>query len=199
MLDVTPEFVFLPGDDEDANQLLARFHEEFLAPGPVGWEARADAMRWLLEHSWLPPLPWKQQGTTCALYQGSAMQCAGVQARRKVNPKYAITTWLKVGGFHGAEWIPRAKLDSGEENIIRGDLPYWCGGDAHSWPDAKNGHVGCALTGRDFEWATAEGGGAKGVCRLSAGPKDISTSFGRPLRGVWRPNLMTSNIWSQST
>ncbi len=204
MTDVRPEFVFLPGDDESANDLLARFHEEFLAAGPIEWTgARADDFREILEATWLPPIPWKQGGTSCALWQGTAMQAAGVQARRKVNTSYAITTWLKVNGFAEdnpeteyleGSWIPAAKLKAGEP-VIRGDIPYWCGGSATTWQAAKNGHVACVTSGSGFDWTLAQGGGSNGRCSIKTEAVSILDHLGRPLRGVWRPNLMSSSIW----
>lgn len=189
-------FVFLPGDDESANDRLARFHEEFLGPGPSGWVDRAEDFRWLMEH-FLPPVPWKQKGTTCALYQGAALMAVGAQVRRPVpahekpKPKaYAITTWVKFH-FGGEEWIPVERIKSGAEEIIRGDLPYWS-----NTTSGVDGHIGCVRTGEGFTWSTAEGGGGlpKGTCKLSDGAKDILLSHGRHLRGVVRPNLMASVI-----
>lgn len=194
-------FVFLPGTDEDANERLARFHEEFLAAGPVEWTGkRADDFKELLTATWLPPIPWKQGGTTCALYQGTAMQAAGVQARRKVNTSYAITTWLKVNGFAEdkpeteyleGSWISVAKLKAGEP-VIRGDIPYFCGGNARTWQAATNGHVVCVTSGSGFDWIIAQGGGSNGRCSIKTEPVSILDHLGRPLRGVWRPNLMAS-------
>jgi len=194
---------FQPHPDESANDRLARFHETFLAPGPVGWGDRPADMRALLEASWLPPIPWRQDGTTCALYQGSALQASGVQARRRVNSSYAITTWMAVNDWSGDEWISRERIMAGEP-IMRGDIWYICsdagsmtvGGRVYKWTHwraALNGHVGCALSGSGFLWRTAEGGGANGQCRLSMAAKDL-TKLGRKLQGVVRPNLMDSSI-----
>ncbi len=188
-------FIFLPGSDESANDRLARFHEEFLAAGPVGWVEREADFRWLMSH-YLPPAPWKQKGTTCALYQGACLMAVGAQLRRPVPPReappkaYAITTWVKFS-FSGEQWIPIAKLKSGAEEITRGDLLYWS-----NTTSGEDGHIGCVLTGEGFTWATAEGGGGlpKGTCKLSDGTKDILLSHGRHLRGVVRPNLMKSVI-----
>lgn len=200
---------------DTANNLLAAFHESFLAVGPIEWTGpRAEDFRAILTATWLPPIPWKQGGTTCALWQGTAMMAAGVQARRKVNPAYAITTWIKTRGFVAPEWIPESQIvDSIPEmpqdplqaamwklewsnkfTIIRGDIVYWCGGTASTWKAATNGHVGCVLTGSGDIWRTAEGGGANGRCKLSDAPKDISVHSGRPRRGVWRPNNFASSI-----
>ena len=189
------QFLFLPGSAESANDRLARFHEEFLGPGPAGWVDRADDFRWLMEH-FLPPVPWKQRGTTCALYQGAALMAVGAQNRRppppyeKPSKSYAIVTWVKFS-FSGEQWIPFSKLQNGAEEIIRGDLPYWS-----NTTSGFDGHIGCVLAGEGFTWSTAEGGGGlpKGTCKLSDGPKDISLSHGRRLRGVARPNLMGSVI-----
>lgn len=187
-------FVFLPEDGASANDELERFHEEFLAAGPVEWTGpRAADFRELLESTWLPPVPWKQGGTTCALYQGTAMQAAGLQARRKVNPQYAITTWLKCRGFVGPEWIPVEDLKAAG-GAIRGDLPYFCGGGPSTWKAATNGHVACVTTGSGLDWILAQGGGANGRCKIGDAPVSILSHSGRPLRGVWRPNHFASVI-----
>lgn len=187
-------FVFLPDDSETANNELARFHEEFLGAGDVGWVHRADDMRWLMSH-FLKPQPWKQNGTTCALYQRGALMAAQLAAPIHVPPhrtpseSYAITTWVDFH-FGGAQWIPIAKLKDGE-GIIRGDLPYWS-----NTTSGADGHIGCVRDGSGFTWSTAEGGGGLplGTCKLSDGRKDISLSHGRQLKGVVRPNHMTTVI-----
>lgn len=188
------EFVFLPDEGASANDELARFHEEFLAAGPVEWTgARAADFKALLESTWLPPVPWKQGGTSCALYQGTAFQAAQLQARRKVNPQYAITTWLKCRGFVGPEWIGINELH-GTGGAIRGDICYWSGGGPNTWKAATNGHVACVTTGSGFDWILAQGGGANGRCKIGDAPVSILTHAGRPLRGVWRPNHFASVI-----
>lgn len=192
-------FIFLPEDGASANDELARFHEEFLAAGNVGWVEREADFRWLMSH-WLKPQPWKQGGTTCALYQGSAMQACGIQAQRHVNTAYAITTWMKVGEYIQPEWVPFADIESGKNPIIRGDILYWVGSRGMApnvWRKLTTGHVGCVLTGDGFTWKTAEGGGGLplGTCRMSDAPKDITkTKNGRALQGLWRPNHMRSVI-----
>lgn len=200
---VKPEWTFLPGDDEPPNELLARFNEEFLAAGPVGWVQRADDFRWLMSSTWLAPYPWKQEGTTCALYLGSALQACGVQARRHVNTKYAITTWLHVAGFREDDpeteyvegsWIPEEHLPAAG-GLIRGDVVYYCSGTSKTWQAAKDGHVRCLLIGSGDRWKIAEGGGGLplGTCKMSDGLIDIRVSRARPRRGVWRPSLMVQS------
>ena len=201
MTDVRPAFVFLPEDDETPNDRVARCHEEFLSAGPLEWtNDRADDFKQILTDTWLAPIPWKQGGTTCALWQGTVLQAAQVQARRKVNPQYAITTWLKVNGFTEdkpeteyveGSWIPVDKLRA-DGGPIRGDIPYWCGGGPSTWQAATNGHVANLLTGSGFDWLIAQGGGTNGRCKIASKPDSILTHLNRPLRGVWRPNLMVA-------
>lgn len=193
------KLIWLPESGATANEELARFHEWFLAAGPVGWIERADDMRWLLDQSFTNGgALWKMNGTTCAFYQGAAMQTAGIQERRKSPRVTGITTWMAASWFSGPEWIPIGDVFAGKAELQRGDIPYWCGYAKSEpparWQQALNGHVGCILAGRDFLWTTAEGGGANGRCKLSAGAKDVLLHTSRPLRGVWRPNEMRSSI-----
>lgn len=191
-------FVFLRGSDESHNDAHARYQEELLADGPIGWVERPEAMRGFLASTFTNGLgAWKTKGTTCALFQGGALQGSGAQERRPTPTRYGITTWMRASWFSGAEWIPWSKLASGEERIIRGDITYYAGNKdpnqpARVWQAATNGHVECALVGDGFSWAVAAGGGANGRCALSNGPKDITLSWGRHLRGIWRPNHMAS-------
>lgn len=196
---VTPAFEFLPADGESANDRLARYEEELLADGPIGWKERPDVMREFLKSTFSNGATlWKIGGTTCAVFQGGCLIGCGAQDRRPSPHNPAITTWLHASWFSGPGWIPVAKLISGEEEIIRGDIAYWCGNDkleaAKGWKAATNGHVGCMREGSGFHWSTAEGGGADGRCQLQDSKKDVSNSWTRPLRGVWRPNLMKATV-----
>lgn len=151
--------------------------------------------------------------TSCAIFAGACLIRSGVQPARGWPKARAITTWLGVRGFSGeASWVPYesdeqlakrnlARALSGLDpvppfRVQRGDICYWCGGDAKTWPQATNGHVGIALAGAGHMWLTAEGGGSPGgtMCRLSKEAKDIRSSSGRPLRGVWRPDLMPAQL-----
>lgn len=192
--------VFLRGSDESHNDALARYQAELLAEGPIGWVERPDVMRSFLASTFTNGLgAWKTRGTTCALFQGGALQGAGVQARRKLPTVYAITTWMKASWFAGPEWIPWGELAAGAESIIRGDILYYAGSSSaeqsvRAWQAAYNGHVECAQVGDAFTWTTSAGGGGNGRCALSEKPKDVRVNWSRHLRGLWRPNNLASAI-----
>lgn len=190
--------IFLRGSDESHNDALARYQADLLADGPIGWVERPEVMREFLSSTFTNGAQaWKTRGTTCALFQGGALQGAGVQERRKLPTVYGITTWMKASWFSGREWIPWGELAAGAESIIRGDILYYAGSSnpeqsARIWQAAFNGHVECAQVGADFTWTTSAGGGANGRCALSEKPKDVRVNWGRHLRGLWRPNWMAS-------
>lgn len=200
---IEPAFVFLPGDDESANDLLARYAEERLTPGPMGWQERPEAMRDFLTTTFTNGAGlWHLNGTTCALFIGGCLIGSGVQDRRPSPRITGITTWIKASWFSGDEWIPVEKLEAGEESIIRGDIFYWCGTSRDEpkarWTQYTNGHVACARQGDGFVWSFAQGGGANGRCALHDPASDVLENWNRHLRGVWRPNLMAATVAGKS-
>lgn len=177
------------------NERVATEAERILQHGEMGnLGARgADYEAWL-ERTFGNGRSLRTVATSCAIFAGGCLIASGVQNKRGWPKARAITTWLGVRGFSGeASWVPTSAPGFG---VRRGDIMYWCGGDAKTWPAATNGHVGIALAGAGHMWLTAEGGGSPGgtMCRLSKEAKDIRSSSGRPLRGVWRPDLMPAQL-----
>lgn len=180
-----------------ANERVAAEAERILGPGPMSWlERQAEHIAWLAEafgegRQLLKGL-YDGPGTECAVFVAGCLIHGGVQAHRGPPHVPAITTWLGVRGFAGERsWRSLADLEA-HGGPLRGDILYWAGGPGGSnWQAATNGHVGVCL-GDGWTIRTAEGGGSPGGtgCRLSTAPKDIRSSWGRPLRGVWRPNAM---------
>lgn len=189
---VTPAFVFLRQDSESNNDALARCAEEVLAPGPMADTLRGDDYQWFLDDTFGNGKQLRHKATSCAVFVGGCSIAASVQKKRGWPRINGITTWAGYGWFGSKSWIAAKKL-AALGGVMRGDVLYWCGGNAITWQAAFNGHVGIARTGSGMLWTTAEGGGSPGgtCCRLSE-PKDISESWKRPLRGVWRPNLLVS-------
>jgi hypothetical protein len=198
LLTNAPAFVFLAEDGETAGAAVARCAREALAGGPMGCHLRGDHYRSFLEirgpdaygH---PSDSLSYVHTSCAVFAGTCRIHAGVQPVKPwhAEGRWGITSWLGTS-FQASLWVPH---HDGEPSV--GAVLYWgslTGG---------NGHVGIVLERVGDLYLTAEGGGSlhpdemKGmtatqihqtqgtVCRMSAQPKDISTSWGRPLQGWW--------------
>lgn len=203
MTTVAPAFIFLREDGESPNDAVARCALQATAPGPMGRTVRAADYKSFLEAGFAVDTPsrpiFASAGTHCAIFARCCLACAGAKPRGVRPAITGITSWLGVGWFFEPEWVPVEKLKSG---VIPGDILYWCGSPGMTlaqWRAALNGHVGVVLPPEDESaprsgWVhrTAEGGGAPdgSTCRMSATPKDIRSSLGRPLRGVFRPNNM---------
>lgn len=173
------------------NERVAAEAERALKHGEMGnLGARGADYEQFLDEAFGSGKSLRTVATSCGIFAGACLIRSGVQAPRGWPKARAITTWLGVRGFSGEpSWVPASAPGF---RVQRGDVLYWCGGDAKTWPAATNGHVGIALAGAEHMWLTAEGGGGPGgtMCRMSAAAKDIRASSGRPLRGVWRPDLM---------
>lgn len=199
---VTPAFVFLREDGESLNDAVARCALQATAPGPMSRTLRPEAYKSFLEAGFAVDTParpvFASGGTHCAIFARCCLSCAGAKPRGARPTITGITSWLGVGWFIEPEWVPIEKLKDG---AIPGDILYWCGYPGMTlaqWRAALNGHVGVVLPSESGSTAagwlhrTAEGGGGPdgSTCRMSAAPKDIRSSLGRPLRGVFRPNNM---------
>lgn len=192
---IPPAFVFLREDGESANDATARCAYEATLPGPMGRLVRPGDYKSFIEGAFIdtPAAPvFGSGGTHCAIFARGCLVHAGVR-ERKPRPKVTgITSWLGVGWFDPKEWIPVDELD----DVMAGDVLYWCGFPGHTlvqWRSATNGHVGIVLDGGEkWNHPTAEGGGGAdgSICRQSPGPKYVLASHNRPLRGVWRPNIL---------
>lgn len=192
-----PAFVFLREDSEDNNQACVRCARESLARGPMGNHIRGDDYESFLDSYDDKGNIVRGIATSCGVYVGSVLNHI-FDEKRRIPPARAITTWEGVLGFSEDDhqttdllegsWIPLEKLDA----LIPGDILYWCGGSPVTWKQATNGHVEFAIEGEGNMWITAGGGGGSDgtLCQMSAEPKDITTSYGRVWRGVWRPNLI---------
>ena len=212
---MNPGIIFLPGDDESANDRLPRFLEEFLAAGAVGKKERPEDYKWLLRHYSDGKTLYNHGGTSCALSLGAACIATGIQAQRPSpggeGKPYGITTWLHASQFVGAEWIHEHEIEIGNKAIQRGDIPYWCFGTKDRWKKDEEsgvwkivqhgtwrgdtrGHVACTLVGAGLMWHIAQGGGGPDGSRvkIASEPGDISYHYykERLFRGVWRPDLM---------
>lgn len=204
---VTP-FIFLRGSDESHNAALARCAAEVLARGTMSFTERRAEHEAFLEQTLGKgrQLLWDIHvgpGTECAVFVGACAIAAGVVPKHGWPKAFGITTWTGLGGFGSRCWIPyvggslRAK-DPATGTLVAvpfasGDVPYWCGGTAKTWPAAFNGHVEILEVGSGHFWTTAAGGGgADGTKCAMTGPKDIRESWARPLRGVWRPDRLVS-------
>lgn len=130
----------------------------------------------------------RRKATSCAIFVGACRIRSGWAPKRGWPRVNAITSWAGVPWFGGHGWLPY----SSALQLRRGDVLYWSGGGSKRWQDALNGHVGILIAGAGHMWITAEGGGSPGgtMCRMSKAAKDVRTSSGRPLRGVWRPDVM---------
>lgn len=175
------------------NSRLADTAEVILLPGAMSWELRHDEHVALLERTFgrgreLLTNIHTGPGTECAVFVGACAIESGVVPRRGWPAIPAITTWTGFGGFGSRSWVPYTR----DLELLRGDVLYWCGGTATTWPQALNGHVGIARLGSGTQWLTAEGGGGVDgtTCKLSSAPKDVTAHSGRPLRGVWRPDRL---------
>lgn len=172
---------------------LADVAETVLGPGSMSYDLRRAEHEAFLERTFgrgpeLLRNIHTGPGTECAIFVGACAIEAGVVAKRGWPKVPAITTWTGLGGFTSRCWLPFSAI----YELRRHDVLYWCGGNSATWQAATNGHVGIFRGGSGFIGRTAEGGGgADGtLCKLSDGPKDVRTSAGRPLRGVWRPDLL---------
>lgn len=178
------------GDGNRAGDLVASVAETWLSDGPL--DRHHPVYRDFLAGAFGPEDPahpvLNSGGTHCAIFARACLSLAEVKPPGKRPVKTAITTWLGVRGFEGdPSWRSRADLEA-HGGLQRGDVLYWANRD-----DGQDGHVGICLTPGDepWMWRTAEGGGGDGsTCRMSEEPKDVRTSHGRRLRGVWRPGAM---------
>lgn len=199
-------FIFLRGSDESHNAALARCAAEVLARGTMSFTERRGEHEAFLEQTLGRgrELLWNIHvgpGTECAVFVGACAIAAGVVAKHGWPAAPAITTWTGLGGFGARCWIPyvggqlrpKDPLKT-PAHFLSGDVPYWCGGTPKTWPEAFNGHVEILEVGSGNLWTTAAGGGgADGTKCAMTGPKDIRESWSRPLRGVWRPDLLAAS------
>jgi hypothetical protein len=182
----------LGGDGNRAGDAVASVAETWLSDGPMSRTGeRAEQYRDFLAGAYefdTPSTPVLHSGGThCAIFARACLTLAGVKPPGRRPKVTAITTWLGVRGFDGdPAWRSLADLEA-HGGLLRGDVLYWANRD-----DGQDGHVGVCLDGEDWLWRTAEGGGGSDgtTCRMSAEPKDVRTSRGRRLRGVWRPGAM---------
>jgi hypothetical protein len=175
------------------NERVAAEAERILQHGAMGnLGARRDDYEAWLDAAYGQGAIVRTIATSCAIFAGGCLINSGVQSKRSRPKAPAITTWLGVRGFVDS-WVG---VGSPGFRVQRGDILYWSGGTAATWKAATNGHVGIALAGAGDMWLTAEGGGSPGgtMCRMSAAAKNITASSGRPLRGVWRPDLMQAGL-----
>ena len=188
-----------PGADcpGGANEALAVEARRILLPGEMGnLGARGDEYERYLDESFGNGKSLRTVRTSCAIFVGAARIHSGWAPKRPAPAARAITTWAGVPSFGGRGWISVSDL----AELRRGDIAYWCSSAGKmgkyvwsSWPAAANGHVGICISGAGFAWALAQGGGSPGgtMCRLSTEAKDLR-KLSRPLRGVWRPDLLHS-------
>ncbi len=170
------------------NNKLADVAAAITRDGTIGNTNRGDEYEAFLHAAFGRGAQLRRKRTSCAVFVGTCRVHAGNKPKRKWPRLNGICTWVGVGWFRRKrEWIPyKPGL-----KFRRGDIPYWCGGNRVTWYGARNGHVGVLLEGEGYIWRTAEGGGGDGTdCRQSDEPKDIRKHRGRPLRGVWREDLI---------
>ncbi len=178
------------GAGNRAGDAVACCAETWLSGGPMSRTRRASDYRAFLAGAFPVDTPaepvFGSGGTHCAIFARACLTLAGVKPPGRRPKRTAITTWLGVDGFVGeTSWRSLSDLEA-HGGLLRGDVLYWANRE-----DGKDGHVGICLTGEGWLWRTAEGGGGDGsVARMSAEPKDVRSSRGRRLRGVWRPGAM---------
>ena len=181
---------------DERGYAVAVVARDALAPGPMSRTLRSADYRAFLVEGFAVDTPaapvFRSGGTHCAIFARGCLSGAGVLPLGKRPRITGITSWLGLGWFKEPPWVPYT------EGMVfePGDVPYWCGGRAAvwklTWRAALNGHVGVLIEGTGHMWVTGEGGGGSdgSTCRMSAEPKDIRESNGRPIRGVWRPTLI---------
>ncbi len=170
------------------NERLAAEAERILANGELGDKtARGDEWESYLDEAFGRGDQLRGKYSSCAYSIGAMKIHAGIDEPRDWPAAYAITTWLGLS-FQSKAWIPYKP----GMKFMRGDIPYWCSGNANDWWKARDGHVAGLLAGAANLWQTVEGGGGNDGTnvRISKEMKDIRTHEGRPLRGVWRLNKL---------
>lgn len=200
------------------NECVAQVAHELLDAGPMSRAVRRADYLAFCERNFVnggSVNVFGSGGTNCAIFVRGCLVQAGVLEPAPRPKATAITTWVGVRGFVEDDpateaiegsWVPRDELGKDGEAVLPGDVMYWCstagrmpigGGKFYewsTWPAAADGHVGIVgFDGDGWMHTTYEGGGSNHTCRKSDGPKDIRHSRGRPLRGVWRPNLIAAS------
>lgn len=173
-------------------EATADYAMQVLALGPMSRTLRAEDYKRFIDANFFDSASapvFHSAGTHCAIFARGCLVGAGAKPKGRRPAVTGITSWLGVSFFSGKDWIGYADIGT----LLPGDVLYWCGRPSDPvWKDDTNGHVGIVLyDGEGWMQRTAEGGGGDGsLCRMSDKPKDVRVSWGRPLRGVWRPDNM---------